>query len=169
MDDRSLIEGLKRRRVKLGQLIDHPVILWSGNVVGRNFPANKLPFRASSHFLYFAGIPLQNAAIRLVAGELELFIDNPPPGATLWHGVTLSRDDISEMIGADRAYPYAELGGKTAGAATIAIQDLATYQQQCQLLNRPVALANQAAMMIWHYQNYVLLLRYQLQPTRQAW
>jgi Xaa-Pro aminopeptidase len=48
--DRSLIESLKRRRVKLAQLINHPVILWSGNFVGRNFPANKLPFRASSHF-----------------------------------------------------------------------------------------------------------------------
>jgi len=139
-----LIEVLKRRRVKLAQLIDHPVILWSGNAVGRNFPANKLPFRASSHFLYLAGMALQNAAIRLVAGELELFIDNPPPGATLWHGATPSRDDIGAMIGADRTYPFSELESKTAGAATIALQDLATYQQQCQLLNRPVALANQA-------------------------
>jgi Xaa-Pro aminopeptidase len=139
-----LIEVLKRRRVKLAQLIDHPVILWSGNAVGRNFPANKLPFRASSHFLYLAGMALQNAAIRLVAGELELFIDNPPPGATLWHGATPSRDDIGAMIGADRTYSFSELESKTAGAATIALQDLATYQQQCQLLNRPVALANQA-------------------------
>lgn len=139
-----MIEVLKRRRVKLAQLIDHPVILWSGNAVGRNFPANKLPFRASSHFLYLAGMALQNAAIRLVAGELELFIDNPPPGATLWHGATPSRDDIGAMIGADRTYPFSELESKTAGAATIALQDLATYQQQCQLLNRPVALANQA-------------------------
>jgi Xaa-Pro aminopeptidase len=139
-----LIEGLKRRRVKLAQLIDHPVILWSGNAMGRNFPANKLPFRASSHFLYLAGVPLQKAAIRLVAGELELFIDNPSPGATLWHGATPSREDIGAMIGADRAYPFSELGSRTTGAATIALQDLATYQQQCQLLNRPVALANQA-------------------------
>jgi Xaa-Pro aminopeptidase len=163
-----LIEGLKQRRVKLAQLIDHPVILWSGNAVGRNFPANKLPFRASSHFLYLAGVSLQNAAIRLVAGELELFMDNPPPEATLWHGATPSRDDIGGMIGADRAYPFPELGSKTAGAATIAVQDLATYQQQCQLLNRPVASANQVDKMIWQYQNYALLLRYQLQPTRQV-
>jgi Xaa-Pro aminopeptidase len=142
--DRSLIEGLKRRRVKLAQLIKHPVILWSGNFVGRNFPANKLPFRASSHFLYFTGISLDNAAIRLSAGELELFMDNPPPEATLWHGAAPSRDEIGAMIGADRTSPLAELANNTAGAATIAIQDLATYQQQCQLLNRPVALANRA-------------------------
>ncbi|MGL5832520.1 MAG: aminopeptidase P family protein [Waterburya sp.] len=143
--DRSLVEGLKQRRVQLAQLIKHPVILWSGNFVGRNFPANKYPFRASSHFLYFAGIPLPNTAICLLAGELELFMDNPPPAATLWHGASPNRDEIGAMIGADRVYPLAELVHKTSGAATIALQDLATYQQQCQLLNRPVALANQAA------------------------
>jgi Xaa-Pro aminopeptidase len=145
VSDRSLIEGLKQRRVKLAQLIKHPVILWSGNFVGRNFPANKLPFRASSHFLYFAGIPLHNAAIRLLAGELELFMDNSLPEATLWHGAAPDRDEIGAMIGAERTYPLTELASKTTGAATIALQDLATYQQQCQLLNRPVALANQAA------------------------
>jgi len=138
----SLAEGLKQRRIKLAQLIEHPVILWSGNFIGRNFLANKLPFRASSHFLYFAGIPLQNVAIRLEAGKLELFMDNPPPEATLWHGAAPNRGDIGAAIGADRVCPLAELANKTADAATIAIQDLATYQQQCQLLDRPVALSN---------------------------
>jgi Xaa-Pro aminopeptidase len=143
--DRSLIEGLKQRRVQLAQLIKHPVILWSGNFLGRNFAANKYPFRASSHFLYFAGIPIPNTAIRLSAGELELFMDNPPPAATLWHGAAPNRDEMGAVIGADRVYPLAELVHKTPGAATIALQDLATYQQQCQLLHRPVALANQVA------------------------
>ena len=142
--NQSLIEGLKQRRVKLARLIKHPVILWSGNFLGRNFPANKLPFRASSHFLYFAGIPLQNAAIRLFEGELELFVDNPPTEAILWHGAAPSADEIGATIGADRVYPLAELASKTENAATIAIQDLATYQQQCQLLGRPVALADRA-------------------------
>ena len=139
-----LTEGLKQRRLKLAQLFKHPVILWSGNFIGRNFPANKLPFRASSHFLYFAGIPLQNAAIRLEAGELELFIDNPPPESTLWHGAAPSRDEIGAAIGAERVYPLTELANKTEDAATIAIQDLATYQQQYRLLNRPIALADRA-------------------------
>ena len=142
--NQSLTEGLRQRRVKLAQLIKHPIILWSGNFLGRNFPANKLPFRASSHFLYFAGIPLQNAAIRLFEGELELFIDNPPAEAILWHGAAPNRDEIGATIGADRVYPLAELLSKTEDAATIAIQDLATYQQQCQLLGRPVALADRA-------------------------
>jgi Xaa-Pro aminopeptidase len=144
--NQSLALGLRQRREKLAKLIEHPVILWSGNSVSRNFIANIFPFRASSHFLYFAGIPLIDAAIRLEAGRLELFMDNPPLEATLWHGETPMRSQIGELIGADRVYPLAELSDKikTAGAATIAVQDLATYQQQCKLLNRPIARSNQA-------------------------
>ena len=72
-----LIETLKTRRQKLSTLVDRPVILWSGDRPSRNFPANKYPFRASSHFLYFAGIPIPNAAIHLHQGKLTLFVDNP--------------------------------------------------------------------------------------------
>lgn len=141
---RSLATGLKQRRVKLARLFKHPAILWSGNSSGRNFQANKLPFRASSHFLYFVGIPLVNAAIRLEDGKLKLFMDNPPPEATLWHGATPQREEIGRVIGADEVYPLAELSRKATGAATIAVQDLATYQQQCRVLNRNVALSNLA-------------------------
>ena len=142
-NDQNLAVSLKPRRVELGKLIEHPVILWSGNAISRNFVANIFPFRASSHFLYFAGLPLVNAAICLDRGKLELFMDNPPPQATLWHGETLQREEIGATIGADCVYPLAELSAKTDHAATIAVQDLKTYQQQCQLLNRSITFANQ--------------------------
>ncbi|GAB4240941.1 MAG: aminopeptidase P family protein [Stanieria sp.] len=134
--DNSLSTTLQQRRQKLAELIDYPVILWSGESISRNFPANPFPFRASSHFLYFAGLPLEKAAIRLKQGKLTLYLDDAPPEATLWHGQTPSRDEIAAMIGADRAYPLAELVHHTAHAATIALQNCQTYQQQCQLLNR---------------------------------
>ena len=142
-NDQSLARSLKYRRTKLSALIKRPVILWSGNSISRNFVANTFPFRASSHFLYFAGLPLVNAAIRLDNGKLELFMDNPPPQATLWHGETLQRDEIGATIGANYVYPLAELPAKTEHAATIAVQDSQTYQHQCQLLNRPIAKADQ--------------------------
>ncbi|GBF82505.1 aminopeptidase P family protein [Aphanothece sacrum] len=136
------ITTLKQRRQKLAQLIDIPVILWSGKAPSRNFRANRYPFRASSHFLYFAGISLENAVIRLENGQLELFIDDPAPESTLWHGETPTRDAIAAIIGADRAYPLEELLPKTAHAATIGVQDLATYQQQQNILNRPIFPSN---------------------------
>lgn len=138
--DICLAKALYLRRKRLSNLVNNPVVLWSGCSTGRNFPANRFPFRASSHFLYFTGLPLENAAIRLQDGKLELFMDNPSPQAALWHGVMPDREEIGRIINADNAFPLTELGKKTTDAATIAVQDLPTYQQQCQLLQRTIAL-----------------------------
>ncbi len=138
----SFTTTLHQRRQRLAQLIETPAILWSGSAPSRNFPANTFPFRASSHFLYFAGLPLDNAAIRLENGKLELFMDEASPDSALWHGEMPKRDQIAQTIGADAAYPLAKLSSQTANAATVAVQDVATYQHQCQILNRSVAPAN---------------------------
>ncbi|MBD2247885.1 aminopeptidase P family protein [Nostoc sp. FACHB-888] len=132
----SLIETLRLRRQQLATLIDFPAILWSGSNSPRNFLANTFPFRASSHFLYFAGLPLSKAAIRLEAGRLELFIDDPSPSSALWHGEMPTREEIAQNIGADVAGPMAELESWLEDAATLAVQDAATWTQQSQLLNR---------------------------------
>ncbi|MBD2338193.1 aminopeptidase P family protein [Calothrix sp. FACHB-156] len=132
----SLIDILRQRRQNLASLIDFPAILWSGSSNPRNFQANVFPFRASSHFLYFAGLPLPNAAIRLEAGKLELFMDDPKPSSALWHGEMPKREEIAQMMGADSAKPMAELELSLADAATIAVQDAATWTQQSQLFNR---------------------------------
>lgn len=137
--DYNISTTLSQRRQRLAQLIDFPVILWSGQRSPRNYPGNPLPFRASSHFLYFAGIPLENAAILLNGASLELFIDDAPNSSALWHGETPKRAEIAEMIGAAAAFPLSELPGRATVAATVAVQSAATYAQQCQILNRPVA------------------------------
>ncbi len=133
---KSLAKTLRQRREKLAKLIDFPAILWSGSPNARNFAANKFPHRPSSHFLYFAGLPLKNAAIRLEAGKLQLFMDNPAPGSALWHGEMPSIHDIAEQIGADEAFPMADLEFNLQDAATIAVQDPASWTQQSQLLDR---------------------------------
>ncbi|RCJ23843.1 Xaa-Pro aminopeptidase [Nostoc minutum NIES-26] len=132
----SLADTLSYRRQRLANLIDFPAILWSGSSSPRNFPANVFPFRSSSHFLYFAGLPLPNAAIRLESGKLELFMEDPKPSSALWHGEMPKRDEIAQKIGADAARPMSELEFWVEGAATIAVQDAATWTQQSQLLNR---------------------------------
>ncbi|MEO1372814.1 MAG: aminopeptidase P family protein [Cyanobacteria bacterium J06635_10] len=132
----SLAEILRQRREKLAKLIDFPAILWSGSRSPRNFAANPFRHRPSSHFLYFAGLPLENAVIRLSAGKLQLFMDNAPASSALWHGEMPSRDRIAENIGADEAYPMVELESHLQDAATIAVQDAASWTQQSQLLDR---------------------------------
>ncbi|MBE9038685.1 aminopeptidase P family protein [aff. Roholtiella sp. LEGE 12411] len=132
----SFADTLRYRRRRLERLIDFPAIIWSGGSSPRNFPANVFPLRASSHFLYFAGLPLSNVAIRLEAGKLELFMDDPQPSSALWYGEMPTRDEIAQKIGADVARPMAELEFWLEGAATIAVQESATWTQQSQLLNR---------------------------------
>ncbi len=141
-DRTSLTSTLLSRRQRLADLIDFPVILWSGRSSPRNYPANTFPFRASSHFLYFGGIPLENAAIRLAAGKLELFMEDAPPGSALWHGEMPKREEIAQMIGADAAFPMVELKSRAGRAATIAVQDYPTQLEQANLLVREVTRAN---------------------------
>ena len=134
-----LAETLRQRRQRLARSIAFPVILWSGCPCSRNFPANTYPFRTSSHFLYFTGLPLSNAAIRLMEGKLELFMDDETPASILWHGPSPTREQVAQQMGADAAFPLAELPARAGKAATIAVQDAATRQQQTQLLDRPIA------------------------------
>lgn len=138
----SLVDTLRNRRQQLAQLIGAPVILWSGRSSPRNFPANTFPFRASSHFLYFTGLPLEKAAIRLEGGLLELFMDDAPSGSALWHGEMPKRSEIAQVIGADGAFPMAALESKVEDAATIAAQDYTTALLQSKVLKRQVAPAN---------------------------
>ncbi len=139
----SIATTLSERRQRLAQLIDFPVILWSGQRSPRNFPANSFPFRASSHFLYFA-VPLENAAILLNGASLELFIDEAPPSSALWHGEMPNREEIAQRIGAAAAFPLSELRSRARGAATIAVQNGVTFSQQTQILNRTVAFAKES-------------------------
>lgn len=117
-----LTQVLQQRRDRLADLHPNPVVLWSGQAMPRNFPANVYPFRANSHFLYFAGLPLANAAIHLEGGRLTLFIDDPSPEAALWHGPTPSRDAIAAEMGASAAYPYTDITLHLAEAATLPTQ-----------------------------------------------
>jgi len=139
----ALAPALRYRRQQLATRFEHPVILWSGHSSPRNFPKNLYPFRASSHFLYFGGLPLENATLRLEAGRLELFMEESTPEDALWHGETPKRDDLAAAIGADAAYPLSELQHRTASATTIPAQNPVVRQQQAELLGRSLIAADQ--------------------------
>lgn len=134
----DLSKTLRDRRQKLAKLINFPAILWSGSPSSRNFPANTFPFRPSSHFLYFAGLSITDAAIRLEGGKLELFMDNPSPSDLLWHGGIPTRDRLAEIIGADAVFPIKELKDYAANVATIYVQNPTTKITQSQILNRDI-------------------------------
>lgn len=129
---------LHQRRQQLAQQFKGQALLWSGVAPSRNFAANCFPFRASSHFLYFAGLPLQNAVIGLEAGQLTLFWDEPHADTALWHGPSLSRGEIADQIGADTHLPLSAVPNWAHNAATLPALHLAIDQQQRKWLERPV-------------------------------
>ncbi|WP_448560994.1 aminopeptidase P family protein [Trichothermofontia sp.] len=132
----DLATTLRQRRQRLATHFPDPVVLWSGQAPARNFPANRYPFRASSHFLYFAGLPLERAAIRLEDGCLSLYWDEPSPAEALWHGPVPSRAALATQIGADAAFPLSAL--RATDAATIALTDATTRAEQAAALDRPL-------------------------------
>jgi Xaa-Pro aminopeptidase len=155
----ALAKALKARREKLSQLVDFPIALWSGRSSARNFPANTYPFRASSHFLYFAGLPLENAAIRLEQGKLILFMDDASLTSALWHGESPTRTAIAQQIGADADYPLAELALRVQDCATVPVQNLATHLEQAQILHRQIAIASESEGMDLALVNAIATLR----------
>lgn len=135
-----ILANLVRSRCSnLAQQTDFPVILWSGQPSPRNFPANVYPFRANSHFLYFAGLSIPRAAIRLDQGKLALFVNDPEPGSVLWHGPEPTGAQWAEQIGADAHYPLSALAERGKDGATLPVQDWATRKQQEQILGRSVS------------------------------
>lgn len=131
---------LRYRRHQLGQQFEGKVLLWSGVAPSRNFAANQFPFRASSHFLYFAGLPLQNAVIGLESGQLTLFWDEPHPDGVLWHGPSLSRAEMADRIGAETHWPLSAISNWASHSATLPVPSSETHQQQIEWLGRPIPL-----------------------------
>lgn len=156
----SLADTLRKRRQKLFKMIKFPVVLWSGVRSSRNFPGNKLPFRASSHFLYFAGIPLENVAIRMEPpGTLELYMDEPSLDDELWHGKSLLREEVAELIGANIAFPMSELWSRAYSSATIPVQDVYLQQQQSNMLHRWLYSASSLSWIDWELAYAIVQLR----------
>ena len=97
---RQITSAARARRTALRKnLSDKPVIFASGRAPERNFPANRFAFRASSHFLHFVGMPLENAFLVVSNDEEVLFCAEQPKDDIVWHGVRPSLDALSRQLG----------------------------------------------------------------------
>ena len=135
----ALLAQLQQRRLRLAALFPKPVVLWAGRAPARNFAANRFPFRASSHFLYFVGLPLSGAIAYLHGGALTLFWDAPPDLDTLWHGSGPTTDWLADAVGAGAVYPTAMVSQVIGDAASIPIPDAVSQQHQSQVLGRSLS------------------------------
>lgn len=94
----------------------------AGRAPARNYPANPYPFRASSHFLYLVGVPLEGAALYIDTHTSVLLVPEVDPHDDLWHGPKPSAAELSALTGLE-VKPLASLPALR-GAHTLALPPL---------------------------------------------
>jgi len=87
------------RRKQLQQRLRSPALFASGFSAPRNFAANRQPFRAESHFLYFVGRAIEGAALLVTPNAATLYAPEPDPEEALWTGPMPSLDELSSAAG----------------------------------------------------------------------
>lgn len=129
------------RRRQLAERVDGPVLLLGNGTRPRNLPANLLPFRQDSTFLYFTGCDLPDAAALLADGRCTLYAPPPADDDALWHGHVDSLDALRARFGVDAVRPFAELEAAVKGrrVRTLAVADDAKNRLGAELCGTPLA------------------------------
>lgn len=117
----------RRRRAALAAALRRPLVIFSGNAQPRNYAANTFPFRPNSHFTYYGGPPLENAALVIGPGAdgrdgCSLYRPPTTPDDVVWMGPGPADKSICAAAGIapaavhDSAALAAAVAGKAAGA-----------------------------------------------------
>ena len=128
------------RRERLASRLTAPAVFFSGRARARNFAANRYPFRAESHFLYFVGRPLEGAAVVVTNERSTLYAEPPDPEEALWSGPMPKLGDLERELGIE-VRPLDELDVPD-GTATLPVHDSVTAEFQSELLGRDVPAAS---------------------------
>ncbi len=86
------------RRTAFFGAFDGPAIVDAGRECPRNYAANTFPFRASSHFLYLVGLPIEGACL-VRADDVAIYAPAKSKDDALWHGPTPSFEELGERLG----------------------------------------------------------------------
>jgi Xaa-Pro aminopeptidase len=135
----SLLAAASTRRRRLSALLTAPALIPAGRARPRNYAANTFPFRASSHFLYLVGRPVEGAALWLDGEQALLLLDPEADDHALWHGAQPSRAQLADELGLGLATwdQLAALQGERI-VATVPPPDLADAHQLGRALGRDV-------------------------------
>ena len=114
-----------RRAALSARLGAVPALITAGRARSRNYAANTFPFRASSHFLYLVGLPLEGAGVWLDGGQVTLLVQPEDPDDALWHGAQPGSAELASALGLAVA-PWSDLAALRRGreVATLGEGDL---------------------------------------------
>ena len=138
----SLPAVFRTRRERLVEALGaRPALLPAGTIRSKNYPDNTYPFRAGSHFLYFTGTSIPDAALLVADSEMTLFAPSPDPSAALWHGPSPGLDELGGALEL-RVRPTAELAARvrdlSGEIATVSPNDDVTAGWLSELLGRRI-------------------------------
>ena len=124
------LHRLRRATPRPLRPLPHARALRRGPAASRNFRANRYPFRATSHFLYFVGASIsgRRAALRARA-DGRLFASRPTPTTRSGTAPRPSLAELRDSLGVDAVRPLAEIDAVLAGlgsAATLPTNDAAS-------------------------------------------
>jgi len=139
------VAQLEARRRALHPRLTRPALLTAGLPPSRNYPANRYPYRALSHFLYFVGRPMPGAALLFTDGKTILFAEPPDAEDALWHGPRPELATLADDLGFDEVRPIGEIG-KLPNAATIPPQDAASASWLSERLGRTITPGSGASL-----------------------
>ncbi len=132
-----------RRRAALRERLGRaPALVVAGGLRARNYPANTLPYRADSHFLYLTGAAIPDAALLVHGERAELFVPPKDDDDPLWHGPVPGPREVAAALGVDAVRSRLELpaaiaaAGGGAAVATLPSADPIARVEQCHLLDR---------------------------------
>lgn len=94
----TFVQRRRRLRERLTQAGLERAVIVSGLPQPRNFAHNLYPFRASSHFLYFVGEPLEAAVLDIGPDHETLYLEPPDPSASLWTGPEPMLDELADRL-----------------------------------------------------------------------
>jgi Xaa-Pro aminopeptidase len=90
--------AFRERRARLELACPGPKLFASGVSRPRNFANNPYPFRAESHFLYFAGASLEGAVLLVDGDRTAIYVDPPDPADALWFGPKPSLEALAHDL-----------------------------------------------------------------------
>jgi Xaa-Pro aminopeptidase len=128
----SPAEAARVRRAALAaRLCGKPALIASGRPRPRNYLANSYPFRASSHFLYFVGLSLPEAALWLDGDDQRLLLPRADPLDVLWHGAGETAEQLHAVsglrVGSIDALPELARGRLVASPPLLGAEDRALF------------------------------------------
>lgn len=139
--DPTPTSALSVRRTRLSNALgDLPALIVAGSHRARNYPANRYPFRAESHFIYLTGVQLSGAALLIDGARSTLFVVPSASDDPLWHGEPEGLDALRKRTGVDAIESIDRLADALAGrkVATIPSNDDATAAWQSRMLGRSI-------------------------------